>query len=86
LRRPARVVRAGEGANIKTVSKMLGHSSVKITLDVYGHLMPGMQADTLGHLDGVFSYRLRSPVWCHCGGWHHGLILLAAQKPRFAGL
>jgi integrase len=47
--------RAGEGANIKTVSKMLGHSSVKITLDVYGHLMPGMQADTLGHLDGVFS-------------------------------
>ena len=43
------------GANINTVSKMLGHSSVKITLDVYGHLMPGMQAEALEHLDGMFS-------------------------------
>lgn len=31
------------------------HSSVKVTLDVYGHLMPGMQAEALGHLDGMFS-------------------------------
>lgn len=43
-----------KGANINTVSKMLGHSSVKITLDVYGHLMPGAQGAALGALDGVF--------------------------------
>jgi hypothetical protein len=34
---------------------MLGHSSVKNTLDVYGHLMPGMQEATLNTLDGMFS-------------------------------
>ena len=43
------------GANINTVSKMLGHSSVKITLDVYGHLMPGAQTAALGALDGMFA-------------------------------
>ena len=30
-------------ADLNTVSRMLGHSSVKITLDVYGHVVPGMQ-------------------------------------------
>lgn len=43
------------GANINAVSKMLRHSSVRITHDVYGHLMPGMQEATLNTLDGVFS-------------------------------
>jgi integrase len=27
----------------KIVSEMLGHSSVSITLDVYSHVIPGMQ-------------------------------------------
>ena len=55
LRHTFASIALGKGANINTVSKMLGHSSVKVTLDVYGHLMPGMQAEALGHLDGVFS-------------------------------
>jgi len=28
---------------VKTVSERLGHASVAITLDVYGHVMPGDQ-------------------------------------------
>ena len=55
LRHTFASIALGRGANINTVSKMLGHSSVKITLDVYGHLMPGMQSEALGHLDGVFT-------------------------------
>lgn len=55
LRHTFASIALSKGANINTVSKMLGHSSVKVTLDVYGHLMPGMQAEALGHLDGVFS-------------------------------
>jgi integrase len=55
LRHTFTSIALGRGANINTVSKMLGHSSVKVTLDVYGHLMPGMQSEALGHLDGVFS-------------------------------
>jgi integrase len=31
------------GTHIKVVSERLGHTSVAFTMDVYGHLMPGMQ-------------------------------------------
>jgi integrase len=55
LRHTFASIALAKGANINGVSKMLGHSSVKITLDVYGHLMPGMQEAILNTLDGVFS-------------------------------
>jgi integrase len=29
------------GVNIKAVSQYLGHASISITLDRYGHLLPG---------------------------------------------
>lgn len=33
------------GVNVKVVSERLGHASVAFTLDVYGHVLPGQQAD-----------------------------------------
>jgi integrase len=33
------------GTNVKVVSERLGHATVGFTLDVYGHVMPGQQAD-----------------------------------------
>ena len=33
------------GVNAKVVSERLGHASVSFTLDVYGHVMPGQQAN-----------------------------------------
>ena len=33
------------GVNMKLVSERLGHATVGFTLDVYGHVMPGQQAD-----------------------------------------
>ena len=33
------------------VSKRLGHSKVSITLDTYGHLLPGMQQETANFID-----------------------------------
>ena len=33
------------GQNPVLVSKRLGHSTVSMTLDVYGHLMPGWQRE-----------------------------------------
>ncbi len=32
-----------KGVNIKTISERLGHKSIQVTLDTYGHLMPGDQ-------------------------------------------
>jgi integrase len=33
------------GVNVKVVSERLGHASVSFTLDTYGHVMPGQQAE-----------------------------------------
>jgi len=30
------------GVNIKAISQSLGHANIGITLDTYGHLLPGM--------------------------------------------
>jgi integrase len=34
-----------EGAPVKVVSERAGHASAKMTLDIYGHVLPGMQED-----------------------------------------
>jgi integrase len=45
LRHTAATLLLSQGVNVKVVSEMLGHSSVSITLDVYGHVLPDMQRD-----------------------------------------
>ena len=39
------------GVNAKAVSSYMGHASVMITLDRYGHLMPGNEKEAAGLLD-----------------------------------
>lgn len=39
------------GVNAKSLSTYMGHSSVTITLDRYGHLMPGNESEAAGLLD-----------------------------------
>src|SRR5205085_7202389 len=45
------------GEHPKIVSERLGHSSIAITLDLYSHVLPGIQADAakrvMGILDGT---------------------------------
>lgn len=38
------------GENPKAVSELLGHSSVAFTMDVYGHVLPGRQAQMMARL------------------------------------
>lgn len=46
------------GVNIKTIQEWMGHSSVTITLDLYGHLLPGAAAEALGLLDAYLAREL----------------------------
>lgn len=51
------------GAKPKVISEALGHSSVAFTMDVYSHIISGMQEDAMALLDealpaGVISSRL----------------------------
>jgi integrase len=38
----------------KVVQERLGHSSIMVTMDIYSHLMPNMQADAVAQVDEVF--------------------------------
>ncbi len=44
-------LRLPKGDNITDVSKQLGHSSVKLTLDVYNHWVPGSKESEVDRLD-----------------------------------
>lgn len=47
------------GVNSKALSQFMGHSSIKVTFDLYGHLMPGSEREAAGMLD-AFLERARS--------------------------
>jgi integrase len=43
------------GINAKALSSYVGHSSVTITYDRYGHLMPGSETEAAQLLDGYLT-------------------------------
>lgn len=43
------------GEHPKVIQSRLGHSSIRITLDRYGHLMTGLDEDAAGRLDALIS-------------------------------
>lgn len=47
LRHSAATILLAMGVHIKVVQEILGHSNVSLTLKVYGHVLPGMQAEAM---------------------------------------
>ena len=45
------------GVNAKAPSTYMGHSSITITLDRYGHPMPGNETDAAALLDAYLDHR-----------------------------
>jgi integrase len=43
------------GVNAKALSTYMGHSSIKVTFDLYGHLMPGAENEAAGLLDAYLA-------------------------------
>jgi integrase len=43
------------GVNAKSLSVYMGHANIAITFDLYGHLMPGNEAETAGLLDAYLT-------------------------------
>ena len=46
------------GVHPKIAQERLGHSSVGITLDLYSHVLPGMQEEAVNRVDAVFQAAL----------------------------
>ncbi len=53
LRHTYATLRISKGDNIADVSKQMGHHSVKLTMDVYYHWMPGAKISEVDGLDDV---------------------------------
>jgi integrase len=49
------------GIHPKVASERLGHSKVGITLDLYSHVMPGMQEDAAAKMDAALKAAQRRP-------------------------
>ena len=45
------------GVPIKVVGKRLGHTTIAMTMDVYGHVMPAMDAEAATRLDDLIHGR-----------------------------
>lgn len=43
-----------KGVNVKIVSELLGHASVTLTLDIYSHVIPGMQEMAATEMEAMF--------------------------------
>jgi integrase len=59
LRHTAAAIASRAGMHPMAVKEMMGHSSIKVTYDVYGHLFPTMHEAGIGAVEGVYE-RARS--------------------------
>ena len=42
-----------QDVHVKVVSELLGHASIKITLDIYSHVLPDMQEQAVRAMDNL---------------------------------
>ena len=45
------------GVQPKVISERLGHSSISVTMDIYGHVLPGLQEDAVRRLSALLEQR-----------------------------
>jgi hypothetical protein len=58
------------GVNVKALSTFMGHANIRITLDQYGHLLPGSEDEAAGaarRLPGAPGGRRRRRADCDQG-------------------
>jgi integrase len=80
LRHHAAAAAIAAGAHPKAISARLGHASVSMTLDTYGHLFPSMDEDLATHLDTA-----RRSATSVARSWHEGRISSAAVVTPIRG-
>jgi len=55
LRHTSATLALSSGVNVKIVAEQLGHSSPKMTLDVYAHAVPTLQRESAEKMDSILS-------------------------------
>lgn len=62
LRHTAVALLVADGWHPLAISRRLGHSSITVTMDRYGHLLPALEEDLLARSAESFTRALRTPV------------------------
>lgn len=62
LRHHSAAVAIASGAHVKAIQERLGHGTVRVTLDTYGHLLPGLDDDLARRLDEARTLATLDPV------------------------
>jgi len=57
LRHTAATILLASGVHVKVASEMLGHSTAVLTLDVFSHVLEGMQAEAAATMERVLTGR-----------------------------
>jgi integrase len=58
----ATVMRVYGGADLLDVSRLLGHSSIRITADMYGHTVPTVQEQIASRVSDAFASSTKTPA------------------------
>jgi integrase len=53
LRHTGATLALADGVPVKVVSERLGHTDIKLTFNVYAHVLPGMQAEAAARIGGL---------------------------------
>ena len=70
------------GAHPKAVQAVMRHSSITLTMDTYGHLFPGQEAETIGRLPEMLT---DVPEVLRATGTDHGQAGFGAAKGQHLG-
>jgi len=52
----------GLGVHPKVVQELLGHTQISMTMDIYSHVLPGLQQDDVSRLNSLLVRREEGPV------------------------
>jgi integrase len=66
------------GVNAKALSEFMGHSSIQVTLDLYGHLMPGAESEAASRLDALLA---NAESQARAGAYHSRTSPQPSQAP-----
>lgn len=59
------------GVNVKAISTYMGHSTITITMDRYGHLMPGHAEEAIERIDAYIAAMTGAPNGAQAVGAAH---------------
>ena len=62
MARSAATILMAMGIHVKVIQELLGHSNVALTLNIYGHALPSIQAEASEKWDDLFGQQVQPDI------------------------